>query len=153
MIIDKGDVLLTHTVDGSEINVENGIIEMTTGFETYVYLCLFGGNSEDNGTASTKKIEWWGNKLETNNPERKLTSRFQNILFGLPATPANLIKLKQAAEQDLSGLTADKIADTIQIDLRIVAKNRIEGEIVILKDKIKLFETTFQENWLGQAVS
>ena len=147
----EGDILIHSTEDGGEINYDSGILEMTKGFESFIYLLLFGGNIEDDGTNATEKKEWWGNKLETNNPERKLTSRFQNLIHGLPATPANLKRLKSAALQDLSFLTTEKIADTIEIELTIPAKNKLDIEIIIWKDEKKLFETTFEINWKGQA--
>lgn len=146
----EGDVLIYSTEDGGEINFNDGVIEMTGGFESIVYLLLFGGNREDDGTKATEKKQWWGNLLESNNPERKLTSRFQNLLFGLPATPANLKRLQAAAEQDLSVLTSEKICDKIDIELYISAKNRIAGEIILWKNEQKLYETKFEENWKAQ---
>jgi phage gp46-like protein len=146
-LTDRGDVLLFSTLDGGEINVESGIVEMTDGFETAVYLSLAGGNKKDDGTESTKKYEWWGNKLESNNPERKLTSRFQNILFGFPATPANLKKIEAAGKQDLEWMFTDKIADSIVFESSLPEKNRLEVKVVILKDDSKLFETKFSLNW------
>ncbi|GAG06443.1 unnamed protein product, partial [marine sediment metagenome] len=64
----NGDILLLSTKDGGDINIESGLIEMTAGFETAVYLSLFGGNIEDDGTEATKSKTWWGNLLETDNP-------------------------------------------------------------------------------------
>ena len=118
----QGDVLIYSTPDGGEVNFNDGIIEMTQGFESTVYLLLFGGNIADDGTKATEKLEWWGNKLETNNPERKIHSRFQNMINGLPATPSNLKRLGEAAKQDLSLLTNQKITDTIDIELSIPSK-------------------------------
>lgn len=147
----QGDILIYSTEDGGEINFNSGVIEMTKGFESIVYLLLFGGNIADNGTDATKDKEWWGNKLEQNNPEKRLHSRFQNLIFGLPATPANLKRLKLAAEQDLAILISEKIVDKIDIELTIPLKNRIAGEIILWKDEKKLYETTFEQNWKGQA--
>lgn len=147
---DSGDVLIFTTLDGAEINVENGILEMTDSFKTAVYLSLLGGNIEDDGTQAAKKKEWWGNKLENNNPERKLTSRFQNIIYGLPATPANLKKLDEAVKQDLAWFITEKIVDTIVLELRLTNKNRVDILIQGLKDEKKLFETKYSLNWEGQ---
>ena len=145
----EGDVLIYSTEDGGEINFNSGIIEMTFGFESIVYLLLFGGNQKYDGTKATEKYQWWGNLTEQNNPERKLYSRFQNLLFGLPATPANLKRLQVAAEQDLSPLISEKIIDKIEIETSIPAKNRIAVEIILWKDEQKLYETKFEENWKG----
>jgi len=145
----EGDILIYSTEDGGEINFNSGILETTKGFESLVYLLLFGGNISDDGTKATEKKEWWGNKLETNNPERKIHSRFQNLIHGIPATPANLKKLEQAAIQDLSLLTSEKIADKIEIELTIPLKNWVNIEIIIWKDEKKLYETSFEINWKG----
>lgn len=146
-----GDVLIVSTLDGADINVENGIVEMTTGFETAIYLSLLGGNEKDDGTEATKKYEWWGNKLENNNPERKLASRFQNILFGLPITPANLKKLEEAGKQDLQWFVTFKIADTIEFEVNLIDKNRVDVIAKLFKDKQKLSETKYSLNWKGQS--
>ncbi|MDD5353085.1 MAG: phage GP46 family protein [Candidatus Omnitrophica bacterium] len=143
------DVLLVSTNDGGDIICENGIIEMTAGFETAVFISLHAGNLKDDGTQATKKYTWWGNLLEDNNPDGKIISRFQNILSGLPATPENLIKAKQAAMQDLEWLTSTGISDKIEISATIPAQNRIAVEINILKDGAKLYGTTFELNWKG----
>ena len=149
MSIYEGDVLIKQTADGGEIYFNSGIIETTLGFESMVYLLLFGGNRKDDGTEATKKYEWWGNKLENNNPERKVHSRFQNILYGLPATPENIKKLEDAARQDLEVLKAQKIVDSLDIELTITEPKRVEIEIIGWKDESKLFETIFEANWKG----
>lgn len=147
----EGDVLLQSTLDGGEINFTDGIIEMTTGFETMVYLLLFGGNIADDGTTATEKKEWWGNKLEENNSDRKIHSRTQNLIHGLPATPENLLLLEEAARQDLSILISEKIVDKIEMYFSIPSKNRVNMVIIGWKDENKLFETEFEENWKGMA--
>ncbi len=145
------DVLLQSTNDGGDIVCENGIIEMTAGFETAVFISLHAGNLSDNGTQATKKYTWWGNLLEENNPDGKIISQFQNILSGLPATPENLIKAKQAAMQDLAWLTTTGISDKIEISATIPAQNKISVEIIILKESTKLYETKYEENWKGMS--
>ena len=69
------DVALRQTVDGGEITVINGIVELDGGLETSVYLSLFGGNVDDPGDRVSDKT-WWGNYDETN-PNRKYRSRLQ----------------------------------------------------------------------------
>jgi len=145
----EGDILIYSTENGGEINFNSGILEMTKGFESMIYLLLFGGNIGDDGTKATEKKEWWGNKLETNNPERKIHSRLQNLMHGIPATPANLKKLEQAIIQDLSLLTTEKIADKIETELSIPKKNWLDIKIIAWKDEKKLYETSFEINWKG----
>lgn len=143
----QGDVLLLSTVDGGDLVIKDNFIVGTGGFETAAFLSLFGGNEDDNGTESTSKKAWWGNQLETELPERRLTSRLQYIIKGLPATPNNLNKAIQAAKDDLSWFISDGIADTIEITGRIPSKNRLELSIEILKNGELLADFKFEENW------
>lgn len=146
----EGDVKLLSTVDGGNINVDSGLTEMTGGFESMIYLCLFGGNFEDDGTESTKNLEWWGNKID-NDPDKNLTSRTQNILKGFPATPGNLNLVDQAIKLDLNIMLTTGIIDDLIINLSIPAKNRIQIDIEGRKDKTKLFNTVYEENWVAQS--
>jgi len=91
----QGDLLLKNTLDGGDIELtDDDLFVSDQGFDTAIYLSLFGGNELDNGSDSTKPKTWWGNLTETDNPERKIISHTQFIITGLPATPANLNKLK-----------------------------------------------------------
>ena len=52
-----GDVLLYHTPDGGEIEMVNGLVTMSGGLETMAYLCLFGGNEEDDGRPGHDQLQ------------------------------------------------------------------------------------------------
>ena len=153
----QGDVLLINELnsDGGDLqNIANGdniIIDDTSGFETMVYLCLFGGNYEDDGTEATKKYTWWGNLTEPDNPERWLVSRTQKILRGMPAVPANIIKLKLAIKEDLQVFLDEKIADKIITEVSIPSKNRVTIEIQILKNKNLVYKNKYEQNWIVMA--
>lgn len=149
-MIFQGDVLLLSTSDGGNLSIKDNFVEGTGGFETAVFLSLAGGNVDDNGTESTRKKGWWGNALEPDNPNKRLVSRLQNIIRGLPTTPNNLNKAIQAAKDDLSWFIDEGIADTIEIDGSIPSKNRLELDIKILKDEKLLSEIRFEENWGAQ---
>lgn len=146
----EGDVLLISTVDGGDMVIQDDFVKATGGFETAAYLSLFGGNREDNGTESTIKKSWWGNQLEPDNPERRMISRTQNLMFGLEATPGNLLKIIEAAKQDLSWFKDMGIADTIEVSGRIPDRNRLELNIGIFKDSDLLEDFKFVENWKSQ---
>lgn len=148
-----GDVLLISTVDGGDLNINDGITEMAGGFESAIYLSLFGGNFEDNGTDATESKTWWGNHLDADNPDRKLISRTQNILRGLPATPGNLKLVDQAIKLDLAWMQSSNIIDDLVINLSIPAKNRIQINIEGKKDKQKLFNTVYELNWIAQSTN
>lgn len=147
----QGDVLLTSTDDGGEVTETDGIIEATAGFETVAFISLFGGNKNDDGTESTKPQAWWGNLTDPDDPDRWLTSRTQNILTGFPAIPGNLNKIIEAVQLDLAWFKSEKIADTIEISASIPARNKLQLDIIILKDQKKLVELRYEENWLGQS--
>lgn len=84
----QGDVLLAQTDDGGDMTVENGLVEMTAGIETTVYLSLFGGDEDG--------LTWWGDDSYTSNLQIALTT--------LPLITGNLVRFEQAAELDLADL-------------------------------------------------
>lgn len=146
----QGDVLLYDTVDGGEISFsDDNLIMDDTGFETAIYLSLFGGNELDDGSESTLKYEWWGNKLE-DDPKYKLTSQTQNIIHGYPATPNNLNKVKEAVKQDLAWMISEGIIDNLTITATIPNKNRLNLTVEGIKDKEKIINTTYELNWLSK---
>jgi phage gp46-like protein len=115
-------------------------------------LSLQGGNIDDNGTESTKNKGWWGNQLE-DEPSKKLVSRLQNIIRGIPATPANLRKAIQAASDDLAWFISEGIADSVPIQGSLVGRNRLQLIIEILKDGNKIAEFKWLQNWLAEMPS
>ena len=144
----EGDLLITSTNDGGEIEIKDNLFTMTNSFETASYISLFGGNIKDNGTESTKNQSWWGNQL-TNNKSEKIISRTMAIIKGLPATPSNLRKIEQAVLDDLNWFKDDGICDTIEIKSKIPKKNWLELEIKMLKDGNNIANFKFIENWKG----
>jgi len=128
---DQGDVLLHQQVNNGTINVEGGLVEMTGSLDTAVYISLFGGVD----------TAWWGDAEELK-PERRITSLTESLLKGLPASPANLRRVEEAARQDLRWLTDEGIAKSVTVTASIpdYKKISISGSI----DDIP-FEYT--ENW------
>lgn len=97
--LQRGDVLAFFVPDGIEINVENGITEMTTAMESATGLCLSGGNKDDNATPATENLQWMGNEDEE--PENKFRSRFQALLSGRPISSQLVKELSEAAALDI----------------------------------------------------
>lgn len=141
----EGDVLLFNTPDGGEINFVNGQPEMTGGFETMIFLCLFGGNLEDDGLADNKKT-WWGN-LNIDNPEHRYISRFQNLARGLPLTSGNLRQLEDAALSDLNVFKTSKIAEEISAVASIPARNRLKLAVEVNSAAGENSAVEFLINW------
>jgi len=147
----QGDLLLKNTLDGGDIELtDDDLFVSDQGFDTAIYLSLFGGNELDNGSDSTKPKTWWGNLTETDNPERKIISHTQFIITGLPATPANLNKLKEAIKADLQWMVNELIIDTLNITVTIATKSRVNIIIEGIKNKKKIFGTKFEQNWLAK---
>jgi phage gp46-like protein len=101
-----GDILLFDTIDGGEIEVRSGRVTIDRdGLRTAAYISLFGGNERDEGISATDHLQWWGNRLGP--PTSSLRSRTQSLLRGLPATSANLVRVEDAARQDLAWMTGE----------------------------------------------
>lgn len=140
----EGDVLLRHTIDGGEISVSAGLMQMTGGFETAVYLSLFGGNEDDDGRPDNPKT-WWGN-LGVSDPAERYVSRFQNLLSALPAIPANLRRLEEAAKADLQWLLDIKAASTVEVTATMPGLNRVDIDVGIYAEGEEI-NFNYSENW------
>lgn len=109
--------------------VENGLILLTDGLETAVYLSLFGGNEDDPGQSDVTQ-QWWGNLLETD-PARTYRSETQYLLKSLPLIPANLRRVEQAAKRDLQWLLDTANATKVDVTVSIPALNRMQIDVAI----------------------
>jgi phage gp46-like protein len=123
------DVLLRQTNDGGDITVENGLVLLTDGLETAVYLSLFGGNQDDPGQGDTTQ-QWWGNLLETD-PTRTYRSETQYLLKSLPLIPVNLRRVEQAAARDLQWMLDAALATKVEIAASIPALNHMRIDVAI----------------------
>jgi phage gp46-like protein len=142
----EGDVLLFNTQDGGNINMVNGQPEMTAGFESAIFLSLFGGNFEDDGLAGNKKT-WWGN-LNENDPAFKYISRLQNLYFqGVPLTAANLRRFEQAVLADLEWFKEKKIAGEVLVVGSIPRLNRLGLEIDVSSPQGENSHVEYLINW------
>jgi len=140
----QGDVLLFQTNDDGNINVENGIVEMSGGLETTAYLSIFGGNEDDDGL-SENGLTYWGN-IDEIDPAQQYRSETQYLLQSIPATTGNLRRIEDAVNRDLQWFIDKKIANSITVVVSIPGLNKIK--IVINIDALgeeSSFE--FVENW------
>lgn len=136
----QGDVWVYQTTDDADIEVIQGLVTMSGGLETSAYLCLFGGNEQDDGRADNP-LQWWGNYGET--PERQYRSETQYLLRSLPAIPANLRRVEDAATRDLSTLVDIGAATEIRVSASIPGINRLRLQVDIDGDQT----LEFVENW------
>lgn len=144
----QGDVLLFQTDDDGEINVVDGIVEMSGGLETAAYLSLFGGNEDDDGRDSNPAT-WWGN-IDEIDPARQYRSETQHLLQSIPATTGNLRRVEDAAVRDLAWFAQNNVASSVSVVASIPGVNRIKLTIDIeAQGEESSFE--FVENWKASA--
>ena len=140
----QGDVYLSQTDNDGNIEVVGGIVTMSGGLSTSVYLSLFGGN-EDDGGGQDSSLGWWGN-IDENQVERQYRSETQYLLQGIPATSGNLRRIEDAAVRDLDWLLSSKVASSVSVAASIPGLNRIKLTIDIeAVGEESRFE--FVENW------
>lgn len=140
----QGDVRLFQTGDEGDIEVRRGVVEMSGGLETAVYLSLFGGNEDDDGRDDSP-ASWWGNLGETDE-SRQYRSETQNLLRALAATSGNLRRIEDAAARDLAWFTGDGVASRVTVAATMPGLNRIKLTVDIdATGSESRFE--FVENW------
>lgn len=137
------DVLLSQTNDGGEIQFVAGQVVMTDGLDVGVYLS-FGGNEDDSGGDDTVAQEWWGNKGETDAAKR-YRSELQFLLRSIPAIPANLRRLEDAATRDLAWML-ESLADDVTVFVKMPALNTVNIAITVTIDD-KAFNFAFSSAW------
>lgn len=140
----QGDVLLYQTNDNGDINVEDGIVEMRGGLETAAYLSLFGGNEQDDGRQNNP-LQWWGN-FDEELQERQQRSELQFLLRSIPAIPANLRRLEDAASRDLAWFVATGVATEVMVEASMPGVNKVSLKIGI-NAAGQPAEIEFLENW------
>ena len=141
----EGDVRLFNIQSGGEINFVNGQPEMMNGFDTAIFLCLFGGNVEDDGLSGNKKT-WWAN-YNIDIPHEKYISRLQNLIRGLPLITGNLRRIEEAAKADLEGFIAAGVAEKILVTAAIPKLNFLELVAEIISPSGESSVTRFLINW------
>ena len=132
------------TDDGGEIPVDGGVVEMDDGLASAVYLSLFGGNEQDDGTKDNP-LQWWGNGGEQ--PDRQQRSALQHLLRSLPAIPANLRRLEAAAGRDLKWMVPAGAATRVLTVVTMPGLNRIRVVVLTTGPDGTKRRLEFSENW------
>ncbi len=131
------------------VELVNGALTLTAGFETAAQLSLFGGNAEDNASAATATKQWWGNYTESD-PVRMYRSRTQALLESLPATTGNLRALEAAAKFDLDWFLTSSAASSVDVFVTLPGVNRVAFAIKIEAQGVE-HSFNFVQNWFGAA--
>jgi phage gp46-like protein len=139
----EGDVKLRNTPEGGEITAVDGVVEMDPGIATAVYLAWFGGNQQDPGESDTTR-QWWGN-IGEDEPARRVRSRVQHILDGVPATPGNLKRLEDAAKRDLEPMQEAGAITSVEVAAALVGHNRVKIRAKINGDTTLEFSEAWGE--------
>ena len=131
----QGDIFIFNNDSGGEIQVRNGEPEMDGGFESAVYLSLFGNDNS----------ELWMNEYFSES--QKLTGAFIGFILANAKTISTLNQAQEFAHQDLQWFLNDGIADTIEIDLISTDRQRVDLTVEIFTDGDTVFKNTFEVNW------
>lgn len=139
------DVMLFHTSDGGEVQIENGMFVMGDGLFNAFYLSMFGGNADDSGLDSDLARQWWGNTGERT-PSRKYRSQTQYLLHSIPAVPYNLRRIEDAVVADTQWLLDEKVVDLISPLATIPGLDRV-GILINVEIRGNRFGFNVKEDW------
>jgi phage gp46-like protein len=142
------DVRMHHTVDGGEITITNGRVDVGPGLRTAAYLSLFGGNADDSGLVADDPNQWWGN-VDEGDTVKHLRSETQHLLRALPATSGNLRRIEEAAARDLAWLVDTGVADSVDAVASMPGLNRIALDVEIVVGDQR-YRQRFDETWVQQ---
>lgn len=104
-----------------------GVVALDDTPFTAIYLSLFGGEVDDSGNPDAVSKQWWGNR-DDQDLSAHVRSRTQAMLFGLPATSANMPRVKAAAQLDLAWLT-DQLARAVEVVVSAPARGIVKIEV------------------------
>jgi len=150
------EILLTETHDGGDFRLidtfdqENSYVdlELDGGLYSAVYLSHFGGNVEASTTGNEKpgelRLDWFGNELVKNEPERQMNSGLERALNELEITSGNLLRISDFSEDDIDWIRRKGIAVSIISEAFITGVDRIE-----VRDTIEqpTNDTSFNFSW------
>ncbi|AUR87367.1 hypothetical protein NVP1100O_26 [Vibrio phage 1.100.O._10N.261.45.C3] len=117
----EGDVLLFQTLNDSDMSITDGIVQMTQGLETAVYLSLFS------------PVDTYLNEAAETNDE-KLSSQTEAIIQNKPQSSKNYQLLVQAVNADLKWLVINGNANSIDTSVSSDGLNRVIISITIEQD-------------------
>lgn len=140
------DVEIYASDEGGEIRIEDRQIVVTDSPWPAVYLSLFGGNVDDDGTTATARKQFWGNFLESD-PNRRLRSRTQAVLLSLPAIPANIGLVEDAVSSDLAWLKDTRTVRDFEVAATMPGRNRVKIEVTLIDDANGERSETYKRPW------
>lgn len=113
-------IKLTDDGNGGELAIKNNDLEPENTIGTQIYLCLFGGNLDE---------EWFGNLFYADDKLKQFSSNFEKALSNTVITSNSLLALKSALDTDLKILLDNKIVDKFNTKINVVSLNKIDVTI------------------------
>ena len=123
-----GDVLFLMTPDGGEMNIQDGLTEMTALWDSFVLIALMGSNREDDGTAATNKKQYMGNEDEE--PQYQNRSRFHSMIYGKPITSETIKELGEAAALDINDALGG-MSESVRASVSVLTNKRLSVNVFI----------------------
>lgn len=134
------DILFLENFNGGDIEVKGNTVVTTEGFETMVYLALFGGNTQANTptarNADEQAFDYWANSLLwPQTPEVQFNSLTERTLQNTPLSSAGRLTIEEAVKADLAFMapfariavtTAITGPDRLQININIIRPDNLE---------------------------
>ena len=131
-----GDIAFIATPDGGQIIYTGGQPLMDAGgLENAVNISLFTG------------LEWWGNALEENEPDKQIGSDFEERAKPKAINIAYLRDVENAAREALQWMINQKVAQNIKAIATWPEPNRVDLEILITKPDSKTVSIRYELNW------
>lgn len=113
-------IKLTDDGNGGKLAIKNNDLEPENTIGTQIYLCLFGGNLDE---------EWFGNLFYTDDKLKQFSSSFEKALSNTVITNSSLLALKSALDTDLKVLLDNKIVDKFNTKINVVSLSKIDVTI------------------------
>lgn len=143
------DVYITETTNGGDAVLLGRDVMTVSGWESMVFLALFGGNPEQSTSERNEgeqSFDWWGNSLLfPDNPDRQFNSFTERALKEVALTSSGRLQIQQAVETDLEFMRA--FAE-VTVETAIVETDRIEIRISVRKPD-QLQEQVYIYLWDG----
>lgn len=127
------DVQLFQTDDDGDVEIKGGVVRLTEGIETAVYLSLFGGNEDDSGLDADADLQFWGN-FDEPIEARRYRSETQALLRSLPIIPANLKRIEDATTSDLAWLKDSGVATFVIARATMPQLNTVKLQVSVEVD-------------------
>ena len=127
---------MVETLDGGDYNVTNNGITLDNSIKTLVYDSMFGGNVVESTTGEIKPPgaiynDFWGNSDNIQDTNNQFNSEFERVVNNTPITSGNLNKFVAAIEIDVAFMQGLGYIESVDVDVFIISKDRLEINIVV----------------------